>query len=174
MENSSETPQHSNIKLIYSYTEYRIKLVNDSITALNTKFGSIIAFSGAAIGFSINLPNHAFIIESSPQLVCYSCLILKMLICLLLIIAIYIATIGYSPKPGGAMTPPHLLMSEYYYDDGDDCRLVITKTWLETLAELESMRDTKAKSVGISILALGGAGILAATDVMLAAFLSML
>jgi hypothetical protein len=176
MENSSETPQipeQSNIKLIYSYTEYRLKLANDSLNALNTKLGSIIAFSGVAIGFSINLPNKQFGIATEP-FICYSCLILKILVCLCLVMAICISMAGFYPKAGGGMTPPRILMNEYFYDSGENCRLVITKTWLETLDELESMRDTKAEYLKKAIFALGGAAILAAMDISLASLLPML
>jgi hypothetical protein len=176
MENFPEIPQvseQSNIKLIYNYTEYRLKLANDSLNSLNAKLGSIIAFSGAAIGFSINLPNQGFG-STTEQLICYSCLILKILVCLSLIVAVCISMTGFYPQAGGGMTPPHILMDEYYYDSEENCRLVIAKTWLETLDELESMRDTKARFVKKAIFALGGAAILAATDIILASLLPML
>jgi hypothetical protein len=176
MENSSETSRtekHSNLRLIYSYTEYRLKLANDSLNALNTKLGSIIAFSGAAIGFSINLPNKGFSVVTA-QLTCYSCLILKILVCLCLVVAICISMAGFYPKAGAGMTPPRILMDEYYDDSEENCRLVITKTWLETLDELELMRDTKAEYLKKAIFALGGAAILAAIDIMLASLLPML
>lgn len=173
----SDKPQateHSNIALIYNYTEYRIKLVNDSLNALNTKLGSILAFSGVAIGFSINLPNEPFLLSSAEQYVCYSCLILKILVCLALGSAIFISTIGFYPQAGGGMTPPNILMEEYYEDSDESCRLVIVKTWLEALEELETMRDSKSEYVKKAVFALGGAAILAAINIMLASFLSML
>lgn len=178
MEDSSNAPQteKSNVELIYSYTEYRLKLANDSLTALNTKLGSVIAFSGVAINFSINLPNQAFIPDpNQPDLICYTCLLLKMLVCSLLIIAIYLGISGFIPQSFGGMTPPNVLMQENYRDDVDDeCRLVILKTWIEALDEFESMRDRKAKITNRAISVLGCAGFLAATDIMLAALLSML
>jgi hypothetical protein len=178
MENSSETPRKddSNIKQIYAYTEYRLKLANDSITALNTKLGSVIAFSGAAISFSINLPNQAFIPDPAhPEIICYSCLILKMTVCASLIVAIYLGIKGFMPQAFGAMTPPKLLMKENYRDTADDeCQLVILKTWLEALDEFEMIRDEKAKTTNKAIQILGCAGFLAATDIMLAALLPML
>jgi len=176
MEDSSDYSQpveHSNIKLIYSYTEYRIKLVNDSITALNTKLGSMIALSGASIGFSINLPYQAFIDACIYPDTCYSCLLLKILVCVCLVIAIYISVRGFYPQAGGGMTPPQLLMDEYYGDTDENCRLVITKTWIEALAELESMRDAKSEFVKKSLIVLGFAAALAAGDIILASFLSM-
>jgi len=169
----SQTSQHSNIKLIYSYTEYRLKLANDSLNALNTKLGSIIAFSGAAISFSINLPNNAFLPGNAHAYICYLCLILKILVCLFLVFAIGTGVTGFYPKAGGAMTPPQLLMQENYYDTDEECRLIITKTWLEALTELEAMRDTKAEFVKRSVFALAGAAVLAATDIIIASLLSM-
>jgi hypothetical protein len=178
MENSSETPQKdkSNIEQIYAYTEYRLKLANDSLSALNTKLGSVIAFSGAAISFSINLPNQAFIPDPDhPEIICYSCLILKMTVCASLIVAIYLGIKGFTPQSFGAMTPPKLLMKENYRDSVDDeCQLVILKTWLEALEEFEAIRDEKAETTNKAIRVLGFAGFVAATDIMLAALLSML
>ena len=177
MENSSEQtkePEHTNIQLIYSYTEYRLKLANESINALNTKIGSIIAFSGVSIGLTINLPNKAFITNFSAQYICYSCLIIKIVVCIFVIAAIVISLSGFTPKEGGGMTPPSLLMKENYYDSDEDCRLIITKTWIEALEELESLRDKKAKQVKMGILALGGAAISAAISVIMASLLSMI
>jgi hypothetical protein len=176
MENSSERSQtvHSNIGLIYSYTESQIKYANDSLNALNTKLASIIAVSGAAINFSINLPNHAFIENQSQQIICYSCLILKIVVCGLLITALCFGIIGFAPQAGGGVTPPRVLVDEHEEIPEDDCRKVITYTWLETLDDLHTMRDTKAVVVKKAIFALGGAGVLAASDIILASLLSML
>jgi len=76
-----EQSEHTNISLIYSYTEYRLKLTNDSINALNTKLSSILAFSATSIIFSINLPNQAFIASPGHQYICYCCLWLKIVVC---------------------------------------------------------------------------------------------
>lgn len=176
MENPLENEQASerpNIELIYSYTEYRLKLTKDDLNSLNTKLGSIIAFSGAAIGFSINLPNRAFIEQVAEPYLCYSCLTLKILVCLCLVMSICISMFGFYPQAGGGMTPPKTLMDEYYYDTEENCRLVITKTWIEALDELEKMRDSKSEFVKYSIFAFGGAAILAAFDIILASGLSV-
>ncbi len=65
-------------------------------------------------------------------------------------------------------------MDEYYYDSEENCRLVITKTWLEALDECESVRDEKAKIADQATTALYCAACLAALDIIIAAFLSML
>ena len=116
--------EHTNIDLIYSYTEYRITLVNNSINQLNAKLNSVLAFGVISTFLSVDLPD------------IYFCLWLKILICLLLILTILLAVLGLRPRPAGGMTPPHLLMEENYYDTEENCRLIIVKTWIEALKEL--------------------------------------
>ncbi len=72
------------------------------------------------------------------------------------------------------MTPPSLLMEENYYDSDENCRLIITKTWIEALKELESIRDEKAKFVDKAVSTLCGAALVASFSVILAAALPML
>ena len=169
-----EEKEHTNIKLIYEYTEYRLKLVNDSINALNTKLSAILGFSATSIVFSINLPNQAFITNPAENSLCYCCLLLKIIVCVLLVATIYIGINGFRPKAGGGMTPPSLLLEENYYDSDEDCRLIITKTWIEALKELESIRDEKAKFVEKAVSTLCGAALVASFSVILAAALPML
>ncbi|MBD1904083.1 hypothetical protein H6F53_01000 [Trichocoleus sp. FACHB-832] len=171
---TEKTVEHTNISLIYSYTEYRIKLANDSINVLNTKLSSVLGFSATSIVFSINLPNQAFIPNPSYSYLCYSCLIIKIAVCVFLAVTIFICVKGLIPKSLGAMTPPEILMNEYYYDTDENCKLVITKTWIEALKEFEMLRDEKAKIANIAITALCGAALLAACSIILASILSML
>jgi hypothetical protein len=51
--------------------------------------------------------------------------------------------------------------------------LIVTKTWIEALEELELLRDNKAELVKRAIFALGAAACLAAISVILASALSM-
>lgn len=166
--------EHTNISLIYSYTEYRLKLTNDSINALNTKLSSILAFSATSIIFSINLPNQAFIVIPGHQYICYCCLWLKIVVCVFLALTIYLSVLGFRPKGAGGMTPPDLLMEENYYDSDEDCRLIITKTWIEALKELEFLRDQKAKVADQAIQTLCIAAFCATGSIILASLLSML
>jgi hypothetical protein len=166
--------EHTNINLIYDYTEYRIKLTNDSINALNTKLSAVLGFSATSIIFSINLPNQAFIPNQEHLYFCYSCLILKTIVCVLLAITIFKCIQGLRPKAFGGMTPPEILMEEYYSDTEDNCRLVITKTWIEALKELEMIRDEKAKIANCAMITLCLAGLTASSSIILACFLSML
>lgn len=169
-----EQSEHTNINLIYSYTEYRLKLTNDSINALNTKLSAILAFSATSIIFSINLPNQAFLASPDRQYICYSCLVLKILVCCFLALTIYLSVQGFRPKPGGGMTPPDKLMNENYYDSEENCRLIITKTWIEALQDLEKLRDEKAKIADRAIRMLCVAAFCATGSVILASGLSML
>ncbi len=101
---NEESKKHSNFILIYNYTEYRIKLANESISALNTKLSAVLAFSATSIFFSINLPNQPFL-PTSTHLICYTCLLLKISVAITLAIAIFIAIQGFRPKAFGGMTP---------------------------------------------------------------------
>lgn len=78
------------------------------------------------------------------------------------------------PKASGGMTPPQILMDEYYKDSDENCRLVITKTWIEALQELENLRDKKAEITNKAIIMLCTSAILAALDIILATFIPLL
>jgi hypothetical protein len=119
--------EHTNIELIYSYTKYHIKLVNKSISRLDIKLGIIFVTSILSL---FNLPD-------SPNNV-------KTVICVFLVITVGLSYLGLHPKAAGGMTSPGLLMKENYYDTDEDCRLIITKTWIEALKELETLRNEKA------------------------------
>ena len=169
-----EQNEHTNIDLIYNYTEYRLKLTKDSINVLNAKLGAVLAFSTISIIFLMNLPNQAYLTSPGSQYICYSCLILKVLACCFLSLTIYLSAQGFRPKPGGGMTPPNLLMNENYYDSEENCRLIITKTWIEALQDLEGLRDEKAKIADQAIQVLCVAAFCATGSVILASGLSML
>ncbi|MDY7006963.1 MAG: hypothetical protein SWX82_24310 [Cyanobacteriota bacterium] len=166
--------EHNNIILIYNYTEYRIKLTNDSINSLNTKLSTVLGFSATSIVFSINLPNQLFLSTTTQSNLCYSCLILKIGVCIFLAITIFICVRGFLPKAFGGMTPPQILMDEYYYESDENCRLVITKTWIEALKECENVRDEKAKITNKAIIMLCTAALLAAIDIILATLITLL
>lgn len=72
------------------------------------------------------------------------------------------------------MTPPQILMDEYYGDSDERCRLVITKTWIEALQELENSRYEKAEFTKKAIIMLSIAALLAAIDIILATFIPLL
>lgn len=148
--------EHTNINLIYDYTEYRIALVNNSINQLNAKINSVLAFGVISVFLSVDLPG------------AYFCLWLKLLTLVFLLLAVFLAVWGLRPMATGGMTPPNLLMEENYYDTDEDCRLIITKTWIEALKELETLRDEKAKVVNRAIYILCAAITCATSSIILA------
>jgi len=99
---------------------------------------------------------------------------LKIVVCVFLALTIYLSVLGFRPRAAGGMTPPDLLMRENYYDSDEDCRLIITKTWIEALKELEILRDEKAKIADRAIHTLSVAAFCATSSVILASVLSML
>ena len=166
--------EHTNINLIYNYTEYIIKFTTDKINALNAKISAILGFSVTAIIFSINLPNKAFISNEDTLDLCYSCLILKILVCVLLGITIFNCIQAFRPKMAGRMKTPQILMDKYYGDTEDNCRLVIIQTWIEGLKELNIILDEKVKIADRAMITLCLAGLTASSSIILACFLSML
>lgn len=69
----------------------------------------------------------------------------------LLIATLYFCLTGFRPCDSGGITPPSLLMNENYYDSDEYIRLIITKTSIEGLKELECSRDWKASVVSLTI-----------------------
>ncbi|MGD1806894.1 hypothetical protein ACP6PL_15840 [Dapis sp. BLCC M126] len=135
---------------------------------------TVLGFSATSIVFSINLPNQPFLSTTTDSNLCYSCLILKIFVCIFLAITILICVQGFLPKASGGMTPPQILMDEYYGDSDERCRLVITKTWIEALQELENSRYEKAEFTKKAIIMLSIAALLAAIDIILATFIPLL
>jgi hypothetical protein len=117
--------ESNNIALIYDYTQKHIESINKSIDILNTK-----------ISFFLLL--YVLILISNTQFNYLDCFLLT---------GISISIYTLLPKATGGVTPPEILMNEYYYESEENCRLVIVKTWLETIIELELIRDRKAKQL---------------------------
>lgn len=169
--NESDT----NTKLIYEYTENSLKLLNDSITTLNTKFSAVIAFSGLLIKFSTGLPDSSLSISLSNgiELSCYLCLILKVLVCISLIIAIGISLLGYCPIEGGEIVKPEYLLDMWRNRPEEKYRIAFIKNWGKSMAELDYIRKKRAKLLQYAIYAVGIATLLSALDVILASILTL-
>ncbi|NEP47044.1 MAG: hypothetical protein F6K35_50840 [Okeania sp. SIO2H7] len=169
----NDKPLHNNTDMIYDYTLYRLKLTNHSIDQLNSKLASIVAFSGLVIFFLINLP------DSSPSSVdvaylCYSCFLIKMLISILLIAMIWVCIFGFFPKSGGRMPSVKYLLEEHRRTTNEYLKLELVATWVESLKELDLIRDERTKAFKRAIIFLGACISLAAIDIFLVYGLAML
>lgn len=141
------SPEHTNIKLIYKYTQYHLKSVNCSIDILTTKLNVLLGLSAVLvipIAFLLLVE-----IKTKPQY--YWLLGSEIVSCGLLIATLYSCFVGFQPRALGGVTPPSLLMNENYYDSDEDIRLIIVKTWIEALKELEGLRNWKTSVVSQTI-----------------------
>lgn len=146
----NQLPEHTNINLIYEYTEYHLKSVNRSIDILTTKLNVLLGLSTAlVVPIALLLP-----IGIKTKFQCYWLLSLEIMSCGLLIATLYFCITGFQPRSLGGVTPPSLLMNENYYDSDEDIRLIITKTRIEALKELEDLRDWKASVVNQIVILL--------------------
>jgi hypothetical protein len=174
MENSlNDKNKHTNIGLIYEYTENVVKSVGDNIEKLNTRLASVIGFSGILLRFVADLPNTGIKIDC-PFLNIHLqslCLVLKLGVCFLLACCICLSAMGLAPKGGsGTMVPPGMLLDEWYFETDERCRLYIVKSWRVGLENLDSSRIKKAWNLNIAVLLLILATALFALDIALSAW----
>jgi len=146
--NSNHAPHDNNLDLIYQYSESVLKAVNDDIKTINTKLGIVLGFDGILIKLVTDLPDQTLTIDSYR---CYSCLLLKVLIFLLLICSIWVSAAGLVSKPAGSIVRPKELLENWYYEDSENCKLLILKGLSQTVEGLNLNRTRKAEQLATSI-----------------------
>ena len=106
---------NSNITLIYEYAQQTLKDLISSRTALNTQLAAVLGIDAALIRFSSGLPDKSLIINLANvniHLNCYSCLWLKILSYLSLIISLAFALWGFRRQKVGEFILPEELMEK--------------------------------------------------------------
>ena len=165
---------NSNITLIYEYAQETLKELNSSKSALNTKLAAVIGFDAALIRFSSNLPDRSLVIalvNLDIHLNCYSCLLLKILSYISLMISLVFALWGFIPKKAGVIILPKELMNKYLKISEEHYRESIIASWNKSIEELAAIRDKTAKFLNYAVLFLGIAAILSAIDIILASII---
>lgn len=112
--------------------EKSIEDIQGSIDVLNTKLSAVVGFNAVLIRFSSSLPDKSLKIDIETlgvNLSCYSCLILKILSCILLIISIIISLIAFFPKGTGTIIRPNELIEKCLKVSEQDYRLSIISLW---------------------------------------------
>jgi hypothetical protein len=139
--NIGEQNYKPNSRLFYTYTESAIKLLNDSINALNSKLSTVIGFAGVLLRFGVDLPGNIPIGDTQ----CLSCLILKVASITFAFLSILTAILGFLPQTVGTMAyPEDLLVDEYFEDTEENNRIRIVKTWLIGYQLILDSIDTKS------------------------------
>ncbi|HEY9813872.1 MAG TPA: hypothetical protein V6D31_10115 [Candidatus Sericytochromatia bacterium] len=160
----------SNIALSYEYLGKSIAEVKSNIDSINTRLGLIVGLDATFIRFSSGLPDQVATVASVADyfLVCYSCLILKVLFCVCLSISIGLAVWGLFPvKVSTTLTPKQLLdNASLAYEN--DYKLAIIYFWDKIIPELLRVRDQKSSRLRYAIILFAIAAFISALDVMIA------
>jgi hypothetical protein len=157
-----------NYKLAWDYAQSTMKLVNESISILNTKLNTLLGFNGILLRFALDLKGKNLIVEGFP---CYSCLTLKICVCLFSITSIFFIAVGLKRgKAGYTVHPSELLQRQWYYCDEENTYLYLTKTLRNGIDDLRQFRDTKAKAFDKALTFLIFAAISLAMNIILSAF----
>ncbi|MDJ0735161.1 MAG: hypothetical protein QNJ47_14035 [Nostocaceae cyanobacterium] len=168
--NLNDNNHKHNIKLIYEYAEQALNKLNSSDSTLNTKLGFILSFDAAFIRFSSDLPDNSLIVPISSLnifLSCYSCLLLKILTYIFLILSLAFCVYGLKPSARGKIILPEELLEKCVDISEEHYRRSIIENWNESIKELAYVRDKKAKKLKIAVIFLGLAAILSGIDLLL-------
>jgi len=138
MQNTSV--EHTNITLIYEYTESVLKGVNDSIKSLNTKLSSVIGLSGVLLKFTSDLSHDTSWFIG-----------LQVLICFLLVTTSWVGFLGLQPKNVGDIVRPKELRESFYYSTDEECRRYIVDNWINAIDQLDQNRDEKQEHLNAAI-----------------------
>lgn len=144
----SESNQYfSNVDLIYNYTEWLIKSIDNSLNRININLIIVLFVCGFVLISDFN--KLIYINGSQNQLT------IKYAMQLLLTINVWLCTVGLILKSPGYTVDPELLMSdEWFFGDKTKIKCLIINTWIEMLKEHERVGMKKAKIMVFAIVLL--------------------
>ncbi len=155
-----------NITLSYDYIEKSLKEVQDIKNTINTELGVLIGFNLTYSRFFLNeLPNK---IIDSNTLVCYSCLLLKILAYSFSIASIIFCFFGLYKAVTYYIIPPKLLLENCDRVPNKELRLAIIDTWQEKLESFNQINQQKKQMFNRSILLLSISGLMAIINKLIA------
>lgn len=164
------TNRHSNIELIYSYTESLIKAQEESLNRLDTKLSAFLAFAGVSLRFAVELPNKSAL-AAMPVLVTNTSLLLKQFAIGLSLLSLIVSVWGLTARRRGSVVNLETLMSDqWYWAEVERYRAFIVNTWIETEREYQALGSRKGKKLNLAIKLICGAAIAFALDVSLLSF----
>jgi len=157
----------NNLELIYAYTESILKSVNDDTNTINTKLGTIIAFTRVLIKITIDLPDQTLIING---LHCYFCSIIKAIIFMLLLSSIWVSTLGLTPIVSSSIAKPSELIENWYTVKSEVCKLFILKGLTNAVEVLDQERARKSNELNSGIKMIAVASTLIVIESLLISF----
>jgi hypothetical protein len=157
-----------NYKLAWDYAQSTMKLVNESTSILNTKLNTLLGFNGILLRFALDLKGLNINVFGLP---CYSCLALKIGVCVFSITSLLF--IAWGLKTGRSGITVHvsdLLQRQWYYCDEENTYLYLTKTLRDGIEDLRQYRDKKAGAFDKSLTFLILAAVCLAINIILSSF----
>ncbi|MEB3309277.1 MAG: hypothetical protein VKJ02_03515 [Snowella sp.] len=148
---ANDTTDSNNLDLIYEYTQAILKAFDEDTRAINAKLGTIIAFNGVLIRISMDLPDQS---ENINEISCYTCLIIKIAIYLLLIASIWISITGLKTRPSYSVVSPGELLDNWYAVDSEICKIFIVKGLRETVEGIDRERAEKSNQLNQALVLL--------------------
>lgn len=172
-QDSNTAERQSNIELVYNYTENLIKAEIESLNRIDTKLTGFLAFTGLLIKFEADLPGGEALQEAS-QLICYTCIILKVLGLICLTIGFILLALGLTARiKEGVVNPSALMRDEWLYADQDIYQAYIINTWIAAEQEYKQLGVEKAKKLNRSVRLIAAALVFFTTNTLLVTVLKM-
>jgi len=174
MTNDSNQESYSQIiKLIFEDAQESIKVLDSSISILNTKLSAVVGFGVVLIKSVGDLPDQSLEITNmgwKTLLPCYSCSILKILALILLITSTLISLRALLPRKDGndRIISPQEQVEKCLELSEDEYKLLFIEQYDRAIESLVERRNWKAKRLNWSGEALVGAAFLSALDILLA------
>jgi hypothetical protein len=157
-----------NYKLAWEYAQSIMKLVNESTSILNTKLSTLLGFNGLLLRFALDLKGLNITVFELP---CYSCLVLKIGVCVFSIASLLFIAKGLKTgKSGITVHVTDLLQRQWYYCDEENTYLYLTKTLRDGIEDLRENRDKKAGAFDKALTFLILAAICLAFNIILSSF----
>ena len=157
-----------NYKLAWEYAQSTMKLVNESTTILNTKLSTLLGFNGLLLRFALDLKGLNITVSG---LTCYSCLVLKIGVCVFSITSLLFIAWGLrTGRSGSTVHVTTLLQRQWYYCEEENIYLHLTKTLRDGIEDLRQFRDKKAGAFDKSLILLILAVVCLALNIILSAF----
>jgi hypothetical protein len=143
--------KNSNIDLIYQYTASLLKEQGDSLNRLDTKLSAFLGFGGLTLRFALNLPSKPWH-ESLQNPAYLSCLILKVITCILAGACVFICAFGLTASLRGiAVDPKELMDDEWFQREEEICKGYIISAWIKITDEFEIVGKRKGQTLNIAI-----------------------
>ncbi len=148
----------NNAGLAFEYAMDYLKMAKGAAASLNTRLGTVIGFAGISLRFALDLGVDG----------CLSCLLLKVGVCLLAIVAMGFGLWGIMPVATGLLVKPEVLLRDEWYGESDErVRVSLVETFAEAAKEIAYLNYVRAGRLRLAVLCLAAVAVLFGLDAIL-------